>query len=115
LSVPVAFAGKESFSCPRVPKGRGASILGGRRWKLSVEQGVPVALAVAGDRLVAGIAGRDGTGDEGSLWLVSTADGTKLAAVPLGASPGRDGIAVAGGEIFVSLADGTVACLGKER
>ncbi len=115
VSVPVAFAGKESFSCPRVPNGRSAEIKGGGRWKLPVEKGVPVALAVAGDRLVAGIAGGDGAGDSGALWLVSTADGRKLAAVPLGAAPARDGIAVAGGELFVSLADGTVVCLGKKR
>jgi outer membrane protein assembly factor BamB len=118
-SVPVVQTGKVSF-VREFKKGKSgkpvASINknGENTWKLEVENGKPVALAAAGDRLIVGVSTGVEAGANGELWVIST-DGKKRAAYPLPAAPAYDGIAVAGGRVFVSLVDATVACLGKKN
>jgi outer membrane protein assembly factor BamB len=46
-----------------------------------------------------------------TLWAVATADGQKLAEVPLPSPPVFDGMAAAGGRLVLSTTDGTVVCL----
>jgi outer membrane protein assembly factor BamB len=48
------------------------------------------------------------------LWVVSAADGQKLAEYKLDAVPVWDGMSVAGGRLFISLASGTVACWDRK-
>ena len=52
-------------------------------------------------------------GQDGFLWVLSSADGTRTAEFPLDAVPAYDGIAVANGRVYVSLRNGSVVCLGK--
>jgi len=49
----------------------------------------------------------------GFLWLVSTADGKKIAEYPLAAPPTFEGVAIAGDRIFVSLQDGSLVSFAK--
>jgi outer membrane protein assembly factor BamB len=52
-------------------------------------------------------------GDRGGvLWVVSTADGTKLAEYELEHPPVFDGLAAARGRVYVSTTGGTIQCLG---
>jgi outer membrane protein assembly factor BamB len=136
---PAAFVGKDSFvgqeKSDRVKqaninkKGGWKLAQGGWKlaqggWKLALEAGSPVALAAAGERLVAGIAGEEtvslkddtkaGAGKH-ELWLISAADGKKLLSLPLASAPAEDGIAVAGGRVFVATRDGAVLCFGKKE
>ena len=46
-----------------------------------------------------------------SLWLVSPADGKKLAESPLPCPTVYEGLALAAGRLYVSLEDGSIACL----
>ncbi|MEJ2702250.1 MAG: PQQ-binding-like beta-propeller repeat protein [Sedimentisphaerales bacterium] len=46
----------------------------------------------------------------GSLWAVSTKDGSRLASIDLEAPPVFDGMIAAGGKLFLSLMDGRVVC-----
>ena len=55
-------------------------------------------------------AGRRG----GTLWAVSTKDGTKLAEQPLESPPVFDGLIAANGCLYVVTMDGQVACLVAE-
>ncbi len=48
------------------------------------------------------------------LWVVSAADGQKLAEYKLEGVPVWDGMSVAGGRLFISLASGTVACWDRK-
>jgi len=59
----------------------------------------------------AGLDGRAG----GVVWLVSAADGEKLAEVALEAPPVFDGMAAANGSVYISTTDGKVLRLGKSR
>jgi len=89
---------------------------------------VPVrvfGLVLAGDRLVlagtpdvvpkddpyAGIEGRLG----GRLWVVSTADGSRLTERMLDRPPVFDGMSAAGGRLYLALDDGRVVCLGAKK
>ena len=95
-----------------------------RRWTA----GLPVcvrAMAAAGRHAVcrrhprrgqsvrswAAIEGRAG----GLLWAMATADGKKLAELPLDAAPVWDGLSVAGTKLFLSTVDGKVMCLGRRK
>ena len=81
------------------------------------------ALAVAGDTiLVAGVPLRPSYGNTelakayagelgGVLWVAATGDGSKIAELPLPASPVWDGIAVAQERCVLTLKDGTIMCL----
>ena len=48
----------------------------------------------------------------GILWIVRTADGTRLTEMKLESAPVFDGMAVAGGRIYLTTRDGTLLCLG---
>jgi hypothetical protein len=50
----------------------------------------------------------------GLLWVVSAADGRKLAEYKLDAVPVWDGMSVAGGRLFISLKNGAVVCWEKK-
>jgi hypothetical protein len=44
------------------------------------------------------------------LWVVSAADGQKLAEYSLDSQPAFDGLIAAGGRLYLSTADGSVLC-----
>jgi len=48
----------------------------------------------------------------GSLWAVSTEDGSRLAAIDLEAPPVFDGMIAAGDKLFLSLMNGRIVCFG---
>jgi outer membrane protein assembly factor BamB len=113
-AVPVAVIGKELFIGQKKSGSDKKANIGRKGgWTLPVEAGSPVALAAAGERLIAGVSAGVEAGAKGELWVLSAADGKKLAAYPLPAAPACDGIAVANGRIYVSLTDGRVVCFGK--
>jgi outer membrane protein assembly factor BamB len=80
-------------------------------------------MAVAGDRLVlagppdttapqdalAALDGREG----GVLWLISMADGRKVAQYQLDSPPVFDGLAVARGRLYWSDTDGHLRCYAE--
>jgi hypothetical protein len=94
------------------------------RWANRVPLRV-TALAVAGPTLLAAgppdlVDPRDPLGSfEGrkgaELWLLSAADGKKLAEHRLNSPPVFDGLAVASGRLVVSLNNGTVLCMGSRQ
>ena len=51
----------------------------------------------------------------GRLWLVSAADGSRIAAYELASPPVFDGLIAACGNLYAALENGTVMCLGKRR
>ncbi len=94
------------------------------RWSVQV----PVrfrAMVLAGDRLYAAgppdvvpqddpyaaFEGRKG----GRLWVVSTADGRRLAEVALEAPPVFDGLAAARGRLYLATADGRLTCMAGKK
>ena len=48
----------------------------------------------------------------GSLWAVSTQDGSRLASIHLEAPPVFDGMIAAGNKLFLSLMNGRIVCFG---
>ncbi|MBN2313805.1 MAG: PQQ-like beta-propeller repeat protein, partial [Sedimentisphaerales bacterium] len=48
----------------------------------------------------------------GSLWAVSTEDGSRLASIDLEAPPVFDGMIAAGNKLFLSLMNGRIVCFG---
>jgi hypothetical protein len=50
----------------------------------------------------------------GVLWVMSGADGAKIAEYKLDAPPVWDGMAAAGGRLYLATADGRVICFGKQ-
>jgi outer membrane protein assembly factor BamB len=98
---------------PRRKKGPGSIYANkGKKkaWGLSTGFSNPVAIAAGGDRLAAAISKKDAN----ELWIVSSADGKKLASFPLPSAPTSDGIAIAKDVVLVTLADGSVVCFGKK-
>jgi len=83
----------------------------------------PQAMALAGGHLLlagppdndrprdalASLEGRQG----GVLWLLSTADGRKIAEWKLTSPPIYDGLAIAGGRLYLSSMDGRMRCWGE--
>jgi outer membrane protein assembly factor BamB len=73
------------------------------------------AMALAGNGLL--VAGRcygaKSLGPPGFVWLLSLANGRKLAEYALSASPAYDGLAIAQRQAYLSLEDGSVLCLGE--
>jgi hypothetical protein len=51
----------------------------------------------------------------GLLWVVSAADGQKLAEYKLDSVPVFDGMIAADGQLYLSLKDGTILCMGPEQ
>jgi hypothetical protein len=73
-------------------------------------------LFIAGPRIgknLRGLAELD-TVQPGLLWVVTAADGEKLAEYPIAATPVLDGMAAAKGRLYVSMANGSVLCLVEE-
>jgi len=106
------------------PKGKKKPKRGAPRAKVNYRwsETIPLlvrAMTLAGDTLF--IAGPEDVGDlsapkpEGtvSLWSVSPADGRKLAAYQLKASPVYDSFAVANGCLYFTTVDGRVVCYRK--
>jgi hypothetical protein len=94
------------------------------RWRVRVPirvRGMVVArdhLVIAGspdsvpdDDPWAAFEGRKG----GVLWIVSAADGRRLAEHKLDSPPVFDGLAVAGHRLYMSTTDGKVVCLGRRQ
>jgi hypothetical protein len=50
----------------------------------------------------------------GKLWVVSTADGKRLAEYPLDSPPVFDGLIAARGRLYLSTYDGSLICLGAK-
>jgi len=105
-------------------KGDGYSRSRNPKWSVKI----PVracALVLAGDRLVlagvpdvvpnddryAGIEGRLGA----RLWVVSAADGKKLAEMKLDRPPVFDGLSAADGRLYLAIDDGRIMCMGGEK
>jgi len=102
---------------------KGAKKLEGR-WTFQIPVRV-TAMALAGQTLLAAgspdvidsqdplaaLEGRKGA----SLWLVSAANGKKLAERPLATPPVFDGMAVANGRLYLAMQDGEVMCLGDKK
>jgi hypothetical protein len=79
-----------------------------------------MAMVLAGDRLFmagppdvvpaddpyAAFEGRRGA----QLWVVSAADGQKLAEYPLEGLPAFDGLVASGGKLYLTTLDGTLQC-----
>jgi hypothetical protein len=70
------------------------------------------ALAATKDKLVLAVqpAGKP----RGELWLLSKADGQKLATIQIDGVPRWDGLAVIDGNLFLVTVDGRVLCFGAE-
>ncbi len=51
----------------------------------------------------------------GSLWVVSAANGDKLAEYKIDSVPVSDGMSVAEGKVFISMIDGSVVCLEGKK
>ncbi len=51
----------------------------------------------------------------GRLWVVSTADGGKVAGYNISSPPVFDGMIAARGKLFISTIDGSVLCLGQDQ
>jgi outer membrane protein assembly factor BamB len=82
-------------------------------WKFDLPAGQrAVALAIAGEHLMAGVASADRK--QGRLLVLSMKDGAKLAEHDLPAAPAAEGLAVAGGSVYVSTWTGEVLCLAPE-
>jgi outer membrane protein assembly factor BamB len=100
-------------------KGPGFSRAADPKWSQQIPLRVQ-AMVLAGDRLFmagtpdvvpddepyAAFEGRRGA----QLWVVSAADGQKLAEYPLGSLPAFDGLIAAGERLYLATADGKVQC-----
>lgn len=95
-----------------------------RRWTVSMPLRV-TAMVVAGRVLVAAgtpatvaqpdpLGMREGRHGAG-LWLLSTEDGSKLAAYDLDAAPVLDGIAVTEGRVYIAAANGELLCFRADN
>lgn len=122
------FAGRWQEQVPRKPTGgSGANSSGKKRFEPLWSKRVPVsfnAMVLAGERLFAAgppdvvdskdplgaLEGRKGA----ALWVISTADGERLAEYELDSPPVFDGMAVTDGNLYVSLNDGTLACFNGQ-
>ena len=90
----------------RIPVRVGGLVLAGKRLYLA---GSPDVLPE--DDPYAAIEGRKG----GRLWVVSTADGKRLAEHKLGSMPVFDGMVAAGGRLYVATVDGHLICMGAKK
>jgi hypothetical protein len=85
-------------------------------WKPALPAGGQVeALALAANAAVYAGRIRDAAAGkpQGFLLVASSADGKKLAELPLASPPAFAGLALAGDRIFVALQDGSLVCFGR--
>jgi hypothetical protein len=81
------------------------------RWNVAAVEAAqrPRALVAARNALLIAFAHPSGSG--GILWVLSRADGRKLAEIPLPDEPRWDGMAVVPGRLFITTAHGRALCL----
>jgi len=77
-------------------------------WGFSTDYSNPVAIAAGGDRLAVALS-KEGANE---LWILSCAEGKKLAGYPLPSEPAQDGIAIVKDSVLVTLSDGGVVAFG---
>ena len=99
------------------------SAVGARKWSVQLPLRVR-AMVLADDLLFA--AGSPDVVDEkdywaaldgrkgGVLWVISAADGGKIASVKLASAPVFDGLAAANGRLYLSARDGKLRCFGAK-
>lgn len=99
---------------------------GGSNWKVTLPLQAR-AMVLAGQRLCVagwldqaavqagtGMAIRQDPAGPSRLWILSRADGKRVAEYPLGAPPVFDGLIAAHEKLYVSTSDGKLACFGSK-
>jgi outer membrane protein assembly factor BamB len=95
------------LSIHRVPRGDD------KGWAVKIDASLLMrALVATKEKLVLAVQldGKPG----GELWLLSKADGRRLATIQIDGVPRWDGLAVTDGKLFVATAEGRVLCFGAE-
>jgi len=105
------FNSEEGRSWVRTLTIQGTPIEDGQGWEVRADPSLLMrALVATADKLLLAVQPEEE--ESGELWILSKANGSTLAKMPVASVPRWDGLAVADGRAFVVTTDGRVTCLG---